>query len=70
MEEWSNWIDEGNDFDTIYLDFSKAFDSVPHFRLLLKLQAYGMGDSLVNWVKNFLSDRKQRVNLWVWSSRF
>jgi hypothetical protein len=63
MEEWSNWIDEGSMFDTIYLDFSKAFDSVPHQRLLLKLKTLGMGETLINWVRSFISNRKQRVML-------
>jgi len=51
----------GRPVDLVYLDFSKAFDTVPHKRLLLKLAAYGIDDQLCSWVKDFLTDRKQRV---------
>ena len=47
--------------DCIYLDFKKAFVSVPHERLLLKLDAYGIEGPLMAWTKNFLLDRKPRV---------
>ena len=45
----------------MYLDFAKAFDTVPHKRLLVKLEAYGINEQLCAWVKDFSSDRKQRV---------
>ena len=47
--------------DVVYLDFSKAFDSVPHRRLLVKLQAHGIKGKLLNWIRAFLTDRRQRV---------
>ena len=47
----------------IFLDFAKAFDTVPHERLLLKLRAYGINGSLLEWVRDFLSGRTQRVVL-------
>jgi hypothetical protein len=47
--------------DLVYLDFAKAFDTVPYKRLLVKLEAYGIDDQLCAWVRDFLSDRKQRV---------
>ena len=37
--------------DAVYLDFSKAFDSVPHRRLLGKLESYGIGGALLEWIK-------------------
>ena len=40
--------------DVVYLDFSKAFDSVPHTRLLIKLQAYGICGDFFNWLCNYL----------------
>ena len=43
------------------MDFAKAFDSVPHFRLLLKLNSLGIGGDVLAWIKAFLSNRKQRV---------
>ena len=45
----------------IYLDFKKAFDKVPHRRLSTKLQGYGIKGAIHDWVKEFLSNRKQRV---------
>ena len=43
------------------LDFKKAFDKVPHQRLLLKLKAHGIGNSMINWIEKWLIDRRQRV---------
>ena len=40
LEEITKWIDEGSPVDIIYLDIQKAFDKVPHQRLLLKLKAH------------------------------
>ena len=47
--------------DTVYLDFGKAFDSVPHKRLIKKLEGYGIKGILLEWFKNFLNGRQQRV---------
>ena len=47
--------------DVIFLDLSKAFDSVPHERLLLKLNRYGIDGQLHLWFRNFLTNRKKRV---------
>ena len=44
-----------------YLDFQKAFDNVPHQRLILKLKSHGMGNSIINWIEQWLNDRRQRV---------
>ena len=50
-------MDDGNN---VYMDFHKAFDCVPHQRLLsIKLKAYGMAGSILNWVTDFLSNRRQ-----------
>ena len=59
--EITKWVDEGLPVDVIYLDFQKAFDKVPHQRLILKLKAHGMGNSIINWVEQWLTDRKQRI---------
>ena len=45
----------------IYLDFKKAFDKVPHERLLRKLHGYGIRGKVYSWIKEFLSNRRQRV---------
>ena len=50
-----------NVIDVIYFDFTKAFDTVPHRRLLSKLIAHGVNGNLLVWMRNFLTDRKQVV---------
>ena len=47
LEEITKWVDEGSPVDVIYLDFQKAFDNVPHQRLILKLKSHGMGNSII-----------------------
>ena len=47
----------------VYLDFRKAFDSVPYERLLSKLVMYGITGGIHSWVKSFLYDRTQRVRV-------
>ena len=61
FEEITKWVDEGSPVDVIYLDFQKAFDKVPHQRLILKLKSHGMGNSIINWIEKWLTDRRQRV---------
>ena len=54
-------MDDGSPIDIIYLDFQKAFDKVPHQRLILKLKSHGIGNSITNWIEQWLTDRSQRV---------
>ena len=61
LEEIIKWIDEGSPVDIIYLDFQKAFYKVPHQRLLLKLKAHGIEVSIIDWIGQLLTDRRQRV---------
>ncbi|CAF0808212.1 unnamed protein product, partial [Brachionus calyciflorus] len=56
-------INRGFAIDILFIDFLKAFDLVPHPELLRKLEAYGFNGKILNWLKAFLSDRKQRVVL-------
>lgn len=56
-------VDEGYDVDAIYLDFAKAFDKVPHQKLLLKLEAHGISGKVIQWIEAWLTDRSQRVVL-------
>ena len=61
LEIWSEILDSGAPIDTIYLDFRKAFDTVPHQRLLAKLEAHGIKGNTLGWIRNFLLERRQRV---------
>ena len=61
FEEITKWVDDGSPVDVIYLDFQKAFDKVPHQRLILKLKSHGMGNSIINWIEQWVTDRRQRV---------
>lgn len=63
IENWTESIDNQNSIDAIYLDFQKAFDTVPHQRLISKLKGYGISGNLIKWLENFLQNRKQRVVL-------
>ena len=56
LEEITKWI-EGSPADIFYLDFQKAFDKVPHQRLLLELKACG----IIDWIEQWLTDRRQSV---------
>ena len=61
LDEWTEAIDNGYEVDCIYTDFSKAFDTVPHKRLLGKMRAYGICEQVVKWTEKFLTGRKQKV---------
>jgi hypothetical protein len=63
MEDFTSLMDQGEDFDIVYCDFKKAFDSVPHERLLVKLSAYGICESTLRWIRSFLSGRSQHVRV-------
>ncbi|GAB0205570.1 mitochondrial enolase superfamily member 1 [Grus japonensis] len=57
----TNRMDEGRAVDVVYLDFSKAFDTVSHNILISKLRKCGLGEWTVRWVENWLNGRAQRV---------
>jgi hypothetical protein len=61
LDEWTAILDGRDDIDVMYMDFMKAFDKVPHRRLLAKLRMYGVTGQVHGWIKEFLSHRKQRV---------
>ena len=61
LEEVTKYVDEGNPVDVLYLDFSKAFDKVPHKRLVEKVKAHGIGSNIWRWIEAWLSERRQRV---------
>ena len=63
MEIWTDLLENRCDFDCIYLDFAKAFDKVPHKRLLNKVEGMGIKGRLLLWIKDFLANRTQVVAL-------
>ena len=63
LELTTKAISQKESMDVLYLDFAKAFDKVPHQRLIHKLAQYGIQNKMLNWIKAFLSNRRQRVVL-------
>ena len=63
MEEWTAALENGGQINTIYTDFEKAFDKVPHHLLLKKLQSYNLNVNVIQWIRSFLCYRKQRVKI-------
>ena len=61
VHELAEATDRGRQTDMIILDFSKAFDRVPHLRLLAKIHHYGIRGPAYNWIRSFLKDRNQQV---------
>ena len=61
LEHWCQFVEDGCPIDVIYTDFAKAFDRVPHKRLLQKMKFLGITGSTLNWVKAFLTGRRQQV---------
>ncbi|BHF57088.1 hypothetical protein SprV_0100002900 [Sparganum proliferum] len=60
-EKWTRALDEDGRVDVIYTDFKKAFDSVPHKRLIYKLSEIGIRGRLLTWITDFLTGRSQTV---------
>ena len=63
IHSWMKSLDNKKAVDAIYLDFSKAFDTVPHKRLIHKLKMYGIQGNVLNWITDFLSNRSQFVTV-------
>ena len=64
LEEVTKLVDAGHQVDLMYLDFSCAFDKVPHQRLLVKIKSLGVvGGQVADWIENWFTGRKQRAVL-------
>ena len=61
VEDLARNVDNGDQMDMLILDFSKAFDKVPHRRLLSKLQFYGIQGKTLAWIESWLTNRSQSV---------
>ena len=60
---WCEILDAGGTIDNINMDFMKAFDTVPHKRLIAKLRNYGISGHVVAWIQEFLTERTQCVSV-------
>lgn len=59
-------LDQGRPVDVMFLHFQKAFDKVPHKRLLMKLRALGIDGNTYSWIEDWLSERaKGCIDGWV-----
>ena len=63
LNDWTNSLENKFATDCIYLDYQKAFDSVPHKRLISKLQSYKFNPVIISWIENYLQDRSQYVEI-------
>ena len=61
LGEWTQLMENKDAVDVAYLDFRKAFDSVPHQRLIKKLHDLGIRGTLLKWIEAFLTGRSQQV---------
>ena len=57
LDSWTETLENGGCIDVVYCDFMKAFDKVPHRRLIGKLQSYGIKGKILDWVAAMLSNR-------------
>lgn len=63
MENLTIAVDSQIPVDVNYLDCRKAFDTVPHRRLMVKLHGYGIRGNVLKWIEEFLNGRKQSVEI-------
>lgn len=63
MDKWTETLERGSMVDVVYFDFQKAFDTVPHRRLIELLYHYQLDATVVSWIGDFLSGRKQHVHV-------
>ena len=63
IEKWKQALEKGKKVGTIFMDLSKAFDTLNHNLLLAKLNAFGFSFNAIKFVQSYLSERFQRVNI-------
>jgi len=61
LEKATREADKGRPLDIVYLDFAKAFDKVPHRQLLKKMESFGIEREDIEWTREWLRERKNRV---------
>ena len=55
LDKITEWVDQGEVVDVVFLHFAKAFDKVPHQRLLLKVASLGIGGKLFDWIQKLVA---------------
>ena len=60
-DDWLKTLEDGGEVCTVFFDYRKAFDSVPHRPLIIKLRSLGLDDCIIRWLKSYLSNRMQVV---------
>ena len=63
LKKWKKALDKGDNVCTIFMDLSKAFDSINHDLLLAKLKAYGFSENALKLMCSYLNDRRQEVQI-------
>ena len=63
LDNVTKHVDNGLPIDTLYLDFAKAFDKVPHRRLLMKLKAHAIDGVVLEWIRRWFTDGSKRHSL-------
>jgi hypothetical protein len=63
FDTWKKALDRNNYVVTLFMDLSRAFDSIPHELLVTKLKAYGFSENACSFMKSYLNGRQQRVKL-------
>ena len=63
LEEWREHLDNDEKVGAVLMDLSKAFNCIPHNLLIAKLDAYGFGRDIVEYVYSYLENRKQCVKI-------
>lgn len=61
MNVWTEALMHNIAIDILYMDYAKAFDTVPHQRLLCQVESFGITGKVLQWIKSFLSNRQQKV---------
>ena len=70
IENWKKQLDNGEKVGVIFMDLSKAFDTINHSLLLAKLKAYGFSNQVLSWLQSYLCNRfqtsiiKGSVSMW------
>ena len=63
VEKWRKAADENKVIGIVFIDFKKAFDSIPHKQLLFKLERSGLSGNLLEWIRSYLTNRLQYTKI-------